>query len=325
MKTAEFVTPQHPDKICDRIADAILDAYLKEDPFSRVAVEVMGGHGIITVTGEVTSNTRIDIPLAVQSVVGDRYGIQTNISIQSPEISRAVDEGGAGDQGIMIGYACRETPEMMPKEYVLARNLARHLYATWPVDGKVQVTVDNDNKPIKIVASFQGAKTKQLRRQVEKMFTRIDDEILAAYPTDAEIICNPAGEWDIGGFDSDTGCSGRKIVVDSYGPRVPVGGGSFSGKDPTKVDRSAAYMARHLAVQGLRLMGAKEILIELSYAIGREWPLSLEAKTVGGIKLAEWAVDARPETIIKKFNLRRPIYQKTAEWGHFGNGFPWDE
>jgi len=313
IKTAEFVSPKHPDKICDQIADAILDAYLIKDKYSRTAIEVIGGHNLIVVLGEVKSSVNIKkIPIMkiIKSFVGDKFNIEVNLEEQSPEISKGVDIGGAGDQGIMIGYACNETKNYMPLEYELARNLCRKIYKKYPYDGKTQVTL-GDNKVLKVVASFQNTKAKELENLVKSI---IKSE---------RYIINPSGDWKIGGFDADSGLTGRKLIVDSYGPRVPVGGGSFSGKDSTKVDRSGAYMARRVAVDYLKKYNAKEVLVKLAYAIGQEEPL-MKSVVINCKEREIKDYDLKPNSIIKSLDLRKPIYAKTSQWGHFGNGFKWD-
>ena len=313
IKTAEFVSPKHPDKICDQIADAILDAYLIKDKYSRTAIEVIGGHNLIVVLGEVKSSVNIKkIPIMkiIKSFVGDKFNIEVNLEEQSPEISKGVDMGGAGDQGIMIGYACNETKNYMPLEYELARNLCRKIYKKYPYDGKTQVTL-GDNKVLKVVASFQNTKAKELENLVKSI---IKSE---------RYIINPSGDWKIGGFDADSGLTGRKLIVDSYGPRVPVGGGSFSGKDSTKVDRSGAYMARRVAVDYLKKYNAKEVLVKLAYAIGQEEPL-MKSVVINCKEREIKDYDLKPNSIIKSLDLRKPIYAKTSQWGHFGNGFKWD-
>jgi S-adenosylmethionine synthetase len=289
IRTCEYVSPMHPDKICDRIADAILFAYLKKDKKARVAVEVMGGHGVINISGEITSKAKdIKIRDIVEKVIyggdkeknrdklkhnGDnfrdnRYKININISKQSEYIAQGVDTGGAGDQGIMVGYACNETKSLMPLEYELAKNLCLNIYKKYPYDGKTQVTIDG-KKVIAVVASFQNTKTKELEKLVKKL---IKSE---------KYFINPAGEWPVGGFDADSGLSGRKIVVDAYGPNVPVGGGSFAGKDLTKVDRSGAMMARKIAVDLLKKHKAKEVLVKLAYIIGVPQPVMAVALVDG--------------------------------------------
>jgi S-adenosylmethionine synthetase len=260
--TAEFVTPMHPDKICDRIADIILDEYRRQDPKTRGAVEVMGGHGVIKVNGEITSSASVDVEKVVRGIVPEIPKVIVHISKQSPEIARGVDIGGAGDQGIMVGYACDETESRMPYEYELARSLAKHIFEKYPYDGKTQVTVEKTDSGWKVktvVASFQNAPREDLEALVKELI-----------PDASEYYINPAGDWSLGGFDADAGLTGRKIVVDAYGPRVPVGGGAFSGKDYTKVDRTGAYMARKIAVDILNKRNAKEVLVNLAYAIGKK-------------------------------------------------------
>ncbi|MCJ7829720.1 methionine adenosyltransferase domain-containing protein [Patescibacteria group bacterium] len=313
IRTAEFVSPKHPDKICDQIADAILDAYLIKDNYSRTAIEVIGGHNLIVILGEVKNSInlkKIPILKIVRSIVGNKYEIMIRLEEQSPEIARGVDIGGAGDQGIMIGYACKETKNYLPLEYELARNLCRKIYKKYPYDGKTQVTL-KDKKVLRVVASFQNTKTKELEKFVRSIIKA------------EEYIINPSGDWKIGGFDADTGLTGRKLVVDSYGPRVPAGGGSFSGKDATKVDRSGAYMVRRIAVDYLKKYKAKEVLVKLAYAIGRKEPL-MKSVIIDGREEEIKGYDLTPNGIIKFLDLRKPIYRKTSQWGHFGNGFKWD-
>ena len=314
MRTAEIVTPNHPDKICDRISDAILDECLKQDPNTRAAIETMGGHGIITVTGELTTEAFVDIPEVVKELYGKDIGVQTNIVRQSPEIASGVDTGGAGDQGIMIGYACNENGEFVPQEYYLARKLAQKIYRQYPYDGKTQVTITDDNK-LRVVASFCCTPTEELENICKEFCDNANLEIEA-------LLCNPAGYWALGGFDADAGLTGRKLAVDNYGPRVPLGGGAFSGKDSTKVDRSAAYIARKIAVDYLKDYNADEVMVRLAYAIGFNDPLEATViidGTPGAIK----GYDLTPNGIIKELDLKKPIFSKTAEWGHMGNNFNW--
>src|SRR3990167_1028442 len=209
MRTAEFVSPQHPDKLCDQISDTILDECLRKDPDSRVAVETMGGHGIITVTGEITSRAYVDVKKCVESVLGHPYGVQVNLVRQSPEIASGVDSGGAGDQGIMVGYACNETPELMPKELVVARKLNQYLFKRWPNDGKTQVTL-KDGKITAVVASFQHAKGADLADAVSDWLKS------EKHTHKVTIYANPSGDWEQGGFEADTGLTGRKLVIDNY-------------------------------------------------------------------------------------------------------------
>lgn len=321
-RTAESVSPGHPDKLCDQISDAILDAYLAKDPKARVAVEAVGGHGKVFVVGEVTSIAHPKVEPIVKRIVGDEIEVEVRLVKQSPEIAQGVDTGGAGDQGIMVGYATSETEELLPLEVVLSRSLNQNLYERWPYDGKTQVTL-KDGKIVSLVASFQNAPKDELSAQV---FTwlRHQDKSIKPDSGIVELHANPAGDWNQGGFDADTGLTGRKLVVDNYGPRVPIGGGCFSGKDPSKVDRSAAYMARKIAVDYLKNHKAKEVFVHLAYAIGYDQPLEATA-TVDGVQYVVEGYDLSPNGIIKSLDLRRPIYEQTARYGHFGHsGFPWE-
>lgn len=323
LRTAESVSPKHPDKLCDRISDAILDACLGQDANSRVAIETMGGHGIITITGELTTGAYINAREIAQRIAGDEYGVQTNIVTQSSEIANGMDTGGAGDQGIMVGYACDETPELMPLEVMLARKLNRFIYNRFPYDGKTQVTLDSETKKIKsIVASFQNTLATELK-------VLIRDYLLSngLNSENIEFYCNPAGDWNQGGFDADTGLTGRKLIVDNYGPRIPIGGGAFSGKDSTKVDRSAAYMARRIAVDILREHKAHEVYVTLAYAIGVTEPIQATAIVDRQIPLGNpfSKYDLTPQGIIKFLDLKKPQFELTAQYGHFGNGFLWDK
>tara|TARA_B100001094_G_scaffold258205_1_gene257950 strand:- start:335 stop:1285 length:951 start_codon:yes stop_codon:yes gene_type:complete len=314
IRTAECITPKHPDKICDRISDAILDACLEQDSNTRAAIETMGGHGIITVTGELTTNAYVDIPSVVKRVYGKDIGVQTNIVKQSNFIAQGVDSGGAGDQGIMVGYACNENEEMIPQELYLARDLCKKIYEVYPFDGKTQITLD-DGEIKTIVASFQNAPDYSLEQII---FDWLDNE------TDGiEIHCNPAGDWSQGGFDADAGVTGRKLVVDNYGPRVPIGGGAFSGKDSSKVDRSAAYMARKIAVDFLKQSKAKEVYVYLAYAIGYDKPVQATAIVDGIEMIVDDIYDLSPNGIIKTLELQKPKFEKTAEWGHMGTEQLW--
>lgn len=307
MKTAEFVTPKHPDKICDRISDSILNECLKQDKKSRVAVETMGGHGKIYITGELTTDAVIDYKGIADSIISG-YDLEVNITKQSNFIKKGVDDGGAGDQGIMIGYACNDNEEYLPQEYYLARHLAKYLYKTFPVDGKTQITLDGQNI-IKIVASFLGSTKGQLKKQIEKW----------GYYNGAKIYANPAGEWHVGGLEADAGLTGRKIIVDNYGPRIPVGGGAFSGKDPSKVDRSGAYIARELAVSLLKEKDAKEVRVELAYAIGVKQPVMAVAFIEG--KQIQINKDLSYKTISDNLNLYDIDYSEICKWGHYANEY----
>ena len=310
-KTAEFVSPGHPDKICDFIADAILDAYLVGDKNSRVAVEVMGGHNLITINGEITSQANPDLELLVKNIVGVNYKVNINLSKQSLEISRGVDTGGAGDQGIMKGYATLETETMMPKEYELARNLCMKIYEKYPYDGKVQVTLENEEVKT-VVVSFQNTKNDQLLELVKSLISA------------KEYLINQSGEWNVGGFDADTGISGRKIVIDNYGPEIPIGGGSFSGKDYTKVDRSGAYVARKIAVDFVKKNKAKEVFVKLAYCIGKAEPVMAIA-VLDGKEEKIIGYDLTPKGIKELLNLEKVKFAETSKWGHFGRTFNWDK
>lgn len=319
IRTAESVSPKHPDKLCDQISDAILDAHLLEDPFARVAVDVAGGHGTLFITGEVTSRaTSVDIEAIVEHIAGrqpsgEPLHIINTIAPQSPEISQGVDTGGAGDQGIMVGYATDETPEFLPLEYVLARNLNKFLYERWPYDGKTQVTI-KQGSIVAIVASFQHAPQTLLKAAVQDWLKT--EPLARSDITSLTLHINPAGDWNIGGFDADAGLTGRKLAVDSYGPRVPLGGGAFSGKDGTKVDRSGAYMARVIAVDYLKKYAAREVYVYLAYAIG--YPEPVEATVlVDGVQHTIEGYDLTPEGIIAQLSLRKPGFEARARYGHF--------
>jgi S-adenosylmethionine synthetase len=317
LKTAESVSPKHPDKLCDQISDAIVDAYLLKDPSARVAIETVGGHGELFVVGEITSLAKVDIQPIVKRIAGN-VTLRQNIVQQSPEIANGVDSGGAGDQGIMVGYACNETPEYLPLETVLARKLNQHLFELWPYDGKTQVTLRNGVIET-IVASWQHVPADTLSTQVY-IWLRHQDGALTTKPV--TLHCNPAGDWNVGGFDADTGLTGRKLVVDNYGPHIPIGGGCFSGKDPSKVDRSAAYMARKIAIDYLQKRNAKEVYCYLAYAIGVAEPVEATVHVDGAAEEVT-GYDLTPQGIISILNLTQPIYEKTACYGHFGNGFLW--
>lgn len=317
-RTAESVSPKHPDKLCDRISDAILDAYLAKDPEARVAAETCGGHDVVFVTGEITSTAEVDIPAIVKKIAGENLEIHTKIVKQSPEIAQGVDTGGAGDQGIMVGYACDDTPELLPREVVLARRLNQFIYQKHPYDGKTQITLAPNGEIESIVASFQNVSSKTLEQLVEAFIKKYQ------LTGKLELHLNPAGDWNQGGFDADTGLTGRKLIVDNYGPGVAIGGGCYSGKDPSKVDRSAAYMARRVAVDYLRQRHAHEVIVRLAYAIGKAEPLE-KTVIIDGKPEEITGYDLTPRGIIKYLDLKRPIYAKTAEYGHFGEGFDWDK
>lgn len=321
-RTAESVSPKHPDKLCDQISDAILDAYLAEDPAARVAIESCGGHGQVFVMGEVTSTAKnVDYEKIIHRLAGDDVKIFLNVVEQSPEIAQGVDVGGAGDQGIMIGYATSETPEMLPLEVILSRRLNQFIYSKHPYDGKTQVTLKDTPtgwEVDSIVASFQNVSRSELDKLVREF---IKKEHIQGDPT---LHLNPAGDWNQGGFEADTGLTGRKLIVDNYGPRIPIGGGAFSGKDPSKVDRSAAYMARRIAVDYLKKRQAKEVFVRLAYAIGFPEPLE-QTVVIDGVPEQIAGYDLTPRGIIKHLDLLRPIYEPTARYGHYGEGFDWDK
>ena len=319
IRTAECVSPMHPDKMCDRISDTLLDLHLQHDPTSRVAIETAGGNGLVYVTGEVTSEYKIteeEITRVIKEVTtDDTIKVIINLNQQSPEISQGVDTGGAGDQGIMTGYACRDNEQLLPQEYFLARELNKFIFEKYPFDGKTQITLDRNR--IRVVASFQKAPTTELYTLVSKFFK--------GYPqyTLQEIHCNPAGDWNIGGFTADAGLTGRKLAVDNYGPRIPIGGGAFSGKDSTKVDRSAAYMARRVAVDILEQRPeVNEVFVQLAYAIGYDQPLQATA-VIDGVETEIQGYDLSPQGIIDFLKLREPIFSETAKFGHMGCGFSW--
>ncbi len=336
LKTAEFVTPLHPDKICDRIADGILDECLRKDRNTRAAIEVMGGHGIISVTGQLTTNAYVNIPEIVRNIDPfERMGIQVNLVNQSSFISQGVDAGGAGDQGIMIGYACNQNEEMVPQEYYLARSLCRYLYSYYPYDGKTQVTIDENNEIVNIIASFQNVYHEELQSAARTWLCNTIDKYNENpnLSLEVKIMCNTAGDWNQGGFDADTGVTGRKIVVDAYGPGVPVGGGAYSGKDPSKVDRSAAYMARYIAKSILKSeeLDYDNVLVRLAYAIGYDQPLEVSVIIDGKYdkvmsNYVKNTYDLSPKGIIEFLKLKQIInYSQIASWGHYGNGYNWQK
>mgnify|MGYP000826500094 CR=1 FL=1 len=362
--TSESVTEGHPDKICDQISDAVLDAILAEDKNGRVACECCCTTGMVMIMGEITTSAKIDIPSIARQVIcdigydspekgfdGHTCAILTTIDKQSPDIALGVDRQGAGDQGMMFGYACRETPELMPLPISLAHKLAAQLTkvradGTLPYlrpDGKTQVTVEyaEDGTLVRIdavVVSSQHAayiETETLRRDIEKNVIR---EIIPADMMDdkTKIFINPTGRFVTGGPQGDSGLTGRKIIVDTYGGYSRHGGGAFSGKDPTKVDRSAAYAARYMAKNIVAAGLADKCEVEIAYAIGVARPLSVFVNTFGTGKAADDAIaravckviDLRPAAIIEKLDLRRPIYKALAAYGHFGReelGVSWEK
>ena len=319
IRTAECVSPMHPDKMCDRISDTLLDLHLQQDPNSRVAIETCGGMGEVYITGEVTSNavvTRENIVKVVHDVTtDDTINVIININSQSPEIANGVDTGGAGDQGIMIGYACRDNKQFLPQEYFLSRELNKHVFSKYPYDGKTQVTMNGNS--LRVVCSFQNAPSDKLQQLVMEYFEDYPEYFIEA------LHCNPAGDWNIGGFTADAGLTGRKLAVDNYGPRVPLGGGAFSGKDSTKVDRSAAYMGRRIAVDILEQRPeVQEVMVQLAYAIGYDQPLQATAIVDGEHEFIK-GYDLSPKGIIDFLELRKPIFGDSAAFGHMGAGFNW--
>lgn len=317
MKTAEFVSPKHVDKICDFVSDLFVEKLLEQDEMSRVAIETMIGHGVVTITGEVTSHGDIENIVELVKEKTNVEKVVVNVAHQSPEIARGVDIGGAGDQGIMVGYATSETKNFMPLEYDLARKLCREIYSKYPNDGKTQVSVNEQGKIVAVTTSFQNIKSDELKSTVKQFFgTKLVEDV--------RIDCNPAGDWNIGGLDADTGVTGRKLVIDAYGPRVPVGGGAFSGKDPTKVDRSGAYMARKIAVDYLNKLGAGEVIVYLAYGIGLTEPYQATVK-IDGKEEDITGYDLSPKAIIEFLDLKHQKYSEICQWGHFGNNYIWDK
>ena len=360
--TSESVTEGHPDKMADQISDAVLDAVLKDDPTGRVACEVLVTTGLIVVAGEITTNTYVDVPTLARKVVADigftdsrmgfdakTCGILNAIQAQSPDIAMGVDTGGAGDQGLMFGYACNETPELMPLPIMMAHKLVQRLSAVrnsnelpWlRPDGKSQVSVEYvGGKPKRIDAVVistqhdEEVSTKELRERVKK---EVIDVVIPSDMVDSntKYHINPTGRFVIGGPHGDTGLTGRKIIVDTYGGMGRHGGGAFSGKDPTKVDRSACYMARYVAKNIVAAGLASRVEVQLAYAIGVAEPVSVYVNTFGtGLveedrltELVRNNFSLTPKGMIKSLKLRRPIYRETAAFGHFGRsgkGFTWE-
>ena len=362
--TSESVTEGHPDKLCDQIADAILDELLGQDPESRVACEAAVQPGAVHIMGEITTRARVDYPAVARQVIRDAgytqaaYGLTDGCAVscclhrQSQDIAQGVDredpmENGAGDQGMMFGYACRETESLMPLPISLAHGLAKRLARTrregWieglRPDGKVQVTVAYESdRPVQVQTVVLSAQhdpqvdMECLRREIRHQV--IDKVIPAALlAADARILINPTGRFVLGGPAADTGLTGRKLMVDTYGGYARHGGGAFSGKDPTKVDRSGAYMARYIAKTIVAAGAARRCEIQLGYAIGVARPVSVMVDTQGtgqaeDARIAQWVqsyFDLRPGAIIARFGLKCPMYRATACYGHFGRyGFPWE-
>ncbi|MFM7718587.1 MAG: methionine adenosyltransferase [Actinomycetota bacterium] len=375
--SSESVTEGHPDKLADRISDSVLDAILAVDPAGRVACETLVTTGLVVVAGEITTSGYVEIPAVVRRAVTDigytdanfgidgaNCGVMTSIQGQSPDIAMGVDDAlerrtgaasdeldslGAGDQGMMFGYACRETEDLMPVPIAMAHRLARRLADVRKAgvlpylrpDGKSQVSIEyEDGRPRQVhtvlISTQHAAEVDvdgMLRTDVEQ---HVIDPVLTEFGLDADgcrILVNPTGRFEIGGPRADTGLTGRKIIVDTYGGMAPHGGGAFSGKDPTKVDRSAAYMARYVAKNLVAADVAERLQIQVAYAIGTAHPVSLLVETFGTAKVdparietvVRQAFDFRPAAIIRDLDLRRPIYQETAAYGHFGRKeFPWE-
>ncbi len=369
--TSESVSEGHPDKVCDQISDSVLDSLLEQDQGSRVACESFVTTGLALVGGEVTTKGYVDVQKIVRSVIkdigyteagigfdADSCSVLSAIHSQSPNIAQGVDVGGAGDQGMMFGYACTETPELMPMPIMYAHQLVKRLAEIrkknaklMPYlrpDAKSQVTIEyNGKRPVRahtVVISTQHAPNVSQKKIKEDVIDHVVKEVIPQEMLDKKTryFVNPTGLFEIGGPHGDSGLTGRKIIVDTYGGRAPHGGGAFSGKDPTKVDRSAAYAARHIAKNVVAAGLAMECLIQVAYAIGIVEPVSVHAQTFGtgvmpdaklekilnNLTSAGGPLDLTPRGIIERLNLRRPIYRKTASYGHFGREekeFTWEK
>jgi S-adenosylmethionine synthetase len=376
--TSESVTEGHPDKLADQISDAVLDSIMLEDPLGRVACETLLTTGLVVVAGEISTSTYVDIPAVVRKTItdigytdakfgidGETCGVVTSIQEQSPDIAQGVDDAlehrvegssdeldslGAGDQGMMFGYACTDTDELMPIPIAMAHTLAHRLSEVRKAgvipylrpDGKSQVTVEyEDDVPRRVVAVLISAQHKE-EVDLETLLApdvreHVIEPVLHEYGldfADYRALVNPTGRFETGGPKADTGLTGRKIMVDSYGGMAPHGGGCFSGKDPTKVDRSAAYMTRYAAKNIVAAGLARRVQLQVAYAIGTAHPVSFNVDTFGTSEVdpvrieaaAQELFDFRPAAIIRHLDLRRPIYQDTAAYGHFGRkGFSWEE
>ena len=361
--SSESVAEGHPDKLADQISDAILDAILDKDPYGRVACETMVTTGVCVVAGEITTNTYVEIPAIVRHTIEEvgytrakygfdyeNVGVMTAIQSQSPDIAQGVDTGGAGDQGMMFGFACDETPELMPAPIMLAHKLVRRLAAVRQSgdlsylrpDGKSQVTMEYEGfKPIRIDKVLIAAQHQPTIPQTTIFEDIVERVIKPALPAEwldknTKFLVNPTGSFSIGGPRADTGLTGRKIIVDTYGGMARHGGGCFSGKDPTKVDRSAAYMMRYIAKNVVAAGLAARCELQIAYAIGEKEPMSVLVETFGTEKvpcgeiarLVTKYFDLTPGDIISKLDLRRPIYRQTAAYGHFGRvdlNVPWED
>lgn len=364
--TSESVSEGHPDKICDAISDGVLDAIFSKDPKARVACETFVTTGLVVVGGEVTTSAYIDVESVVRKTIrnigytkaeykfdSESCGVLNAIHAQSPDIAMGVDTGGAGDQGIMFGYACDQTPELMPMPIVYAHKLVKRLADVrkknpqlMPYlrpDSKSQVTIEYDdkNKPLRVdavVISTQHDGDVSQKKIKDDVIKHIIKKVIPAKYIDnkTKYFVNPTGRFEIGGPHGDSGLTGRKIIVDTYGGWAPHGGGAFSGKDPSKVDRSATYAARHIAKNVVAAKLAKECLVQVAYAIGVAEPISVYVNTKGTGKISDLKianmikkeVDLTPRGIIERLKLRRPIYQKTSSYGHFGRNekdFTWEQ
>lgn len=361
--TSESVTEGHPDKLCDQVSDGVLDEILRQDPLGRVACETYVTMGLLIVGGEITTNCFVDVHKTARKIIEEigythpKYGfdfhtcaILNAIHTQSPDIAQGVDAGGAGDQGLMFGFACKETPELMPLAITLSQALSKRLSEARKKgilkylgpDGKSQVTVEyHKNKPVRVDSVVLASQHTDdiLDKSGHNITQKAREEIIevVAKPVlkhwidkNTRYFVNQTGKFVVGGPQSDTGMTGRKIMVDTYGGTVPHGGGAFSGKDPTKVDRSAAYMARYIAKNIVAAGLAEKCLIQLAYVIGYAEPLSIMVETYGTselsetdfIKLIRQNFQLTPAGIIKTLSLRRPIFRQTAAYGHFGRTEP---
>ena len=364
--TSESVSEGHPDKVCDAISDGVLDAIYQQDPEARVACETFVTTGLVLVGGEITTKAYIEVQDIVRETVkgigytsadykfdAESCSVLNAIHSQSPDIAMGVDKGGAGDQGIMFGYACDQTPELMPMPIMYAHKLVKKLAdirkrnnGLMPYlrpDAKSQVTIeyDDNNKPIRVdavvISTQHDADVKQKTIKVDVIENVIKSIIPERYlDKKTKYFVNPTGRFEIGGPHGDSGLTGRKIIVDTYGGWAPHGGGAFSGKDPSKVDRSATYAARHIAKNVVAAKLASECLVQVAYAIGVAEPVSVFVNTKGTGKISDkeiskmiqQEVDLTPRGIISRLNLRRPIYQKTSAYGHFGRNdkdFTWEQ